>query len=63
MIGRLQALQTFHSFTFTVVDVDSDGTLVRRYGGYVPVLAHAGREICRYRLDAAAVTAFLAGFR
>ncbi|MGQ0749460.1 MAG: glutaredoxin family protein [Betaproteobacteria bacterium] len=63
MIVQLQALQSFHGFTFTVVDVDADGSLVRRYGDQVPVLAHADRELCRHRFDVAAVTAFLTDFR
>ena len=50
-----------------VVDIDAPGNeaLEDRYGDAVPVLlagsAHDGRELCRYRLDAGAVSAALAG--
>ena len=41
---------------FDEIDVDSDAQLKRRYGGDVPVLVDAQeREICRHRLDAAAL--------
>lgn len=63
MIGQLQELRAFHDFSFTIVDVDENDSLARRYGDHVPVLAHAEREICRHRLDAGVVTAFLADFR
>ena len=42
---------------FDEIDVDSDAQLKRRYGGDVPVLVDAQeREICRHRLDAAALS-------
>jgi len=63
MLGQLRKLQVLHDFTLTVVDVDANGTLARRYGDNVPVLAHADLELCRHRLDAGTVTAFLADFR
>jgi predicted thioredoxin/glutaredoxin len=37
----------------TVVDVDSDPELVRRYGLNVPVLLLDGSVVCRHHLDAA----------
>jgi len=43
------------------VDVDSDPALARRYGSEVPVLEYEGREICRHRLDRAALEAALTG--
>ena len=63
MIGQLREMQALHDFSFTIVDVDQNGSLARRYGDRVPVLAHAERELCRHRLDAGVVTAFLADFR
>ena len=36
----------------TVVDVDSDPELLRRYGLNVPVLLLDGSLVCRHRLDA-----------
>ena len=42
---------------FDEIDVDSDAQLKRRYGSDVPVLVDAQeREICRHRLDAAALS-------
>jgi len=46
-----------------VVNVDADPALERRYGEKVPVLAHGENELCHYRLDPAAVTAYLSKFR
>ncbi|MHB1511754.1 MAG: glutaredoxin family protein [Acidiferrobacter sp.] len=46
-----------------MVDVDSDPALEERYGLAVPVLVHEGAEVCRYRLDAAAVRAVVAAKR
>ena len=41
---------------FDEVDVDSSAELKERYGRFVPVLADAaGRQLCRYRLDDAAL--------
>lgn len=37
------------------VDIDADPSLRRRYDLSIPVLALDGREICRHRLDAAAL--------
>jgi len=42
-----------------VVDVDSDAALKKAYGLRVPVVSAAGRELCRYHLDRAAVQAWL----
>ena len=36
----------------TVVDVDSDAELLRRYGLNVPVLLLDGTVVCKHRLDA-----------
>jgi predicted thioredoxin/glutaredoxin len=36
----------------SIVDVDGDPELVRRYGLHVPVLLLDGSVVCRYRLDA-----------
>jgi len=43
------------------VDVDRDPALEARWGESVPVLLAGERELCRYRLDRAAVAAYLAG--
>jgi len=62
MVAGLRALQRTCRFAFEIVDVDTDPQLARRYGDRVPVLACGARELCHPRLDAAAVTAFLAQF-
>ena len=59
MIAALQDMQGRFSFDLQIVDVDGDPGLARRYGEYVPVLAHGERELCRHSLDHAAVTEFL----
>ena len=41
---------------FEEIDVDGAPDLKERYGRFVPVLTDGeGRELCRYRLDAAAL--------
>jgi hypothetical protein len=37
----------------TIIDVDSDSQLQRRYGLKVPVLLLDSAPVCNYRLDAA----------
>ena len=63
MIEALHSLQGLMHFEVAVVDVDSDPELERRHGEKVPVLMHGERELCHYRLDTAAVTAFLKKIR
>ena len=41
------------------IDIDADAVLEKRWGDSVPVLLAGERELCRYRIDAAVVTAFL----
>ena len=60
MLAALQALRGELAFDLAVVDVDADPGLLARYDERVPVLAAAGREICHYFLDAAALRAYLA---
>ena len=63
MVAQLRTLQDSYRVGFVVVDVDRDAVLAQQYGDKVPVLAHESRELCQYRLDVAAVTAFLQNFR
>ena len=63
MIEALRSLQGLVRFEIVVIDVDSNPELERRFGEKVPVLMHGTRELCRYRLDFAAVTAYLSEFR
>jgi hypothetical protein len=60
MIDALHRLRGLFYFEISVIDVDGDLELKHRYGEDVPVLAHGGRELCRHRLESAAVTDYLA---
>jgi predicted thioredoxin/glutaredoxin len=54
MVRDLDALrERSHLPSVTLVDVDSDADLVRRYGMNVPVLLLDGTVVCRHRLDVA----------
>ena len=63
MIAGLQSLQPARDFRVSVIDVDSDPALERRFGEKVPVLMHGERELCHYHLDVSAVTDYLRDFR
>jgi len=63
MLAGLHSLQAGRSFRVSVVDVDADAELERRFGDMVPVLMHGDRELCHYHLDVAAVTGYLLNFR
>ena len=47
----------------TIVDVDRDPALRARYGEHVPVLVSGETELCRHRLDAVKLTAYLTAIR
>jgi thioredoxin reductase (NADPH) len=46
--------------TIEEVDVDGQPALEARWGEHVPVLLAGERELCRHRLDRAALVAYLA---
>ena len=46
-------------FGWAIEDIDIDAVLAKRWGDSVPVLLVGERELCRHRIDAALVTAFL----
>jgi predicted thioredoxin/glutaredoxin len=53
MVAELQALgRSVRLPTVSIVDVDSDPELTRRYGLNVPVLLLDGTVVCKHRLDA-----------
>ena len=53
MVTELEALgRSLRLPPISIVDVDSDPELVRRYGLNVPVLLFDGTVVCRHRLDA-----------
>lgn len=58
MLGELEPLLAGRG-EVSVVDIDEDPVLRRRYGLRIPVLAHGETELCRYRLDPVAVEAHL----
>jgi thiol-disulfide isomerase/thioredoxin len=63
MLAALEPLRAEFGFDVDVVDVDSDAALAQRFGDLVPVLVHAGTELCHYHLDAPKVRACLAKIR
>jgi len=63
MLAALDLLRGEFGFAVDVVDVDSDAALEQRFGTLVPVLVHAGTELCHYRLDAGKVRAYLGKIR
>lgn len=63
MAAQLHALAARHGFTLEVIDVDEHPALEERFGERVPVLLAGDEELCHYRLDAAALDAWLAKFR
>ena len=63
MLAGLEHMRAAYSFTVEVVDVDSDPRLTACFGAEVPVLVHGERELCRHRMDAPRVGAYLTRFR
>jgi hypothetical protein len=67
MRSALLPLLEGRDVTLVEHDVDAHAALEARYGELVPVLlagdVATGREICHYRLDAAAVRAAIGGAR
>lgn len=59
MIQEIQSLLKNSQFEISIVDVESDEELERRFGALVPILFGEEQEICHYFLDHAAVNAYL----
>lgn len=59
MLQALRGLQSRQPFELTLVDIDRDPVLQRRYDEWVPVLADGEEEICHYHLDEGALAARL----
>ncbi|HSQ42878.1 MAG TPA: glutaredoxin family protein, partial [Fibrobacteraceae bacterium] len=51
MLQALARLQPVLDFKFTVLDVDGEPELARRYGDRVPVLLAGETELCCHFLD------------
>jgi hypothetical protein len=63
MLAALATLRGEFGFAVDVVDVDRDAAMEQRFGTLVPVLMHAGTELCHYRLDAGKIRAYLVKIR
>jgi hypothetical protein len=48
LITGLRGLQRDFRFRLDIADVDGDPELEQRYSERVPVLVHAGQELCHY---------------
>jgi hypothetical protein len=59
----LAALAHAQPHTLRKVDIRGDAALAERYGRSIPVLEHAGRVLCKGRVDAAALERRLARAR
>lgn len=57
MLDELEALCHGQTAEIELVDIDGDPVLAATYATEIPVLFADGDELCRYRLDAAAVRA------
>jgi hypothetical protein len=63
MLAALAPVRSEFGCAVEVVDVDTDPVLQQRFDTLVPVLMHAGTELCHYHLDIAKVRAYLAKIR
>lgn len=59
LLAELRALCADQPVRIEVQDVDADPVLRRRYGLDVPLLFAGDEELCRHRLDMAALQAWL----
>jgi thioredoxin reductase (NADPH) len=58
MVAALTPLAARHGWQVEEIDIDADPALEARWDEDVPVLLAGEEEICRHRLDEAAVHAF-----
>lgn len=63
MISDLNKLQARLCFCIKLVDVDSNVSLVEKYGEFVPVLMGENEEVCHFHLDTKALDAYFAKIR
>ncbi len=59
MRDALAPLAARFGWTVEEFDIDADAALEKRWSDCVPVLLAGQRELCRYRMDTPAVTAYL----
>ena len=60
MRAELAPLAAAAAIPIDEIDVDTDDALAARWGDLVPVLLAGERELFHYRVDRAALTAYLA---
>jgi hypothetical protein len=59
MRDALAPLAAMFGWAIDEIDIDADTMLEKQWGESVPVLLVGKSELCRHRIDAALVTAFL----
>jgi Glutaredoxin-like domain (DUF836). len=59
MRDALAPLAARFGWAIDEIDIDADAMLEKQWGESVPVLLAGKSELCRHRIDAAVVTAFL----
>ena len=59
MIQRLAEWHKKYGFRLTIIDIDQDPALQKKYAARVPLLATADAEICEYFLDEQALARLL----
>jgi hypothetical protein len=59
MRDALAPLAARFGWTVEEIDIDADPILAERWSDDVPVLLVGDRELCRHRIDATTVKAFL----
>jgi hypothetical protein len=59
MRDTLAPLAAMFGWAIDEIDIDADTMLEKQWGESVPVLLVGKSELCRHRIDAALVTAFL----
>lgn len=59
MIKRLAEWNKKYSFRLSVIDIDQDTALQKKYAARIPLLTTADAEICEYFLDEQALARLL----
>ena len=59
MIQGLAEWHKKYDFRLTIIDIDQDPALQKKYAARVPLLATADAEICEYFLDEQALSRLL----
>ena len=63
MRDTLAPLAAMFGWAIDEIDIDADAVLEKQWSASVPVLLVGKSELCRHRIDAAVVTAFLSDRR